>query len=239
MTRTIAALTLLVGCELAQDGTEIGDEGPALCVGDEGVEISDPAETIGTLGAAPDALADGAEGAWAGPGATLSLGLDRAGFTYSDLQPATWEDDTPPPEGWDEVECFDVLWVPAQWALSVPGISVDWVGDVRWSEDGTILGGVQALLADNPAAADPGDEGGTDTGPPPELGELIVEPSAEPSTFVVDDMRRVELWVGGRFDGTGWDLELTWVAETHPQGPDANVSTLEEPVWSGRLEASD
>lgn len=240
MDRRIAALTLLVGCELTYDGTEIGDEGPALCVGDEGVEIDDPAETIDVLGAAPDALADEIEGDWVGTDATLSLRPDRTRFTYSDLEPAVWEDDVPPPAGWDAITCSDELWVPAQWTLALPGIFVDWTGDVRWSEDGWILGGVQALLADNPADPDPSDdEAGTDAGQAPELGELVVASSAEPTAFVADDMRRVDLWVHGRFDGAGWDLEISWVAETHPQGSDGVVSSLEEPLWSGRLEATD
>ncbi len=240
MDRRIAALTLLVGCELAYDGTEIGDEGPALCVGDEGVEIDDPAETIDVLGAAPEALADEVEGGWAGADATLSLRLDRTRFTYSDLEPSVWEDDVPPPAGWGEITCSDVLWGSTRWVLSIPGISVDWDGDVRWIEDGGIVGGVEALFVDNPADPDPSDdEAGTDAGQAPGLGELIVASSAEPTTFVADDMRRVSLWVHGRFDGTGWDLEASWIAETHPQGADGDVSSLEEALWSGRLEATD
>lgn len=213
-------------------GTEIGDEGGAWACDENSVEITDLSEPIAAVGGAPQALIDAAVGAYAGPDLRLALAFAGGRVTYFDNEP-----NASAPAGAAPPECLDLLTAEAEVSLVAPGLELSTPsGWLSFSEGGGVnlwaAVRVHEQLRDDPDD----DEGGGDEGGADEPGLAVCD--AAPSTFSMDDMMWVEVVLLGARSGDTWSLQAKWVGDTLPMGEDADVLSLEEPIWSGTAAAA-
>ena len=216
-------------------GTEIGDEGGWMCVEEE-QPVGDTSAEIAALGASPDELLALAAGDFVGD-AALTLTPDLLSVSFFDYEPAEWEDEDPPP--YDEPECTDVLWVMVHFDFSSTPLTVSTDNaEINFYEGGGARFRAQLEVFRGEAEEDEYDdeegdweEEGDDYGDPDD----VIEYDQPPSSFVIEDMAEVQIWIDGELEGERWVARAYWGAETWPQGEDANVEWIEEDIWSGAL----
>ena len=243
--RTLAALllspALLAACAGLDkpdgEGTEIGDEGSGWMCIESTSTVTDAGQPIDALGASPEGLIADSTGTFTSAEAHLSLRAGTDDMTWFDLEPQEFEDDYRPSD--TPPECVDFLYVTAEVALELEALLLDSaIAGISYADDGSASFRAGARVYQGPVREDPDDdEGGGDEG---DSGDYWADNSSvsttrTPSSFVIEEMFSVELVLDGTQTEDGWALELWWLAESYPEGPDANVSSYEETLWTGTV----
>jgi len=236
---TMTLALALTGCAIDEptapvgEGTEIGDEGSGLC--SESMAPADGGTAIDALGGTPESLLADTCGAFSGD-ATLSLTATQTDMVWVDNEPIVYDDYVPD----TEPECVDFLYVPLEISMAADELEL-WsrVADMSFTDTGAVRFTAAALAHQGDIAEDPSDdEGGSDG----DSGSYWADNTRlttilAPTTFAVEDMFTVLMEVDGVWEDESWELTVSWVAESYPEGPDGTVSSYEEVAWTGVVEA--
>ncbi len=224
-------LPLLLGaCHDKTDdplGTEIGDEGHERMCAAENTPLDAATVPAGFSETPAEHLVSLTGDFDAQDLATVTP--DLSSIEFVDMEPIPWEgdaDETVPPEP----VCIDQVYVPITLDIGLPDLTLSTpVADIAWTVDETRLSAhVQTHFS---MQTDPNDdEGGTDEGGEYETGTATWETAWDPTTFDPDQMQEVLLRVDGVPVADGWEFTFSWIATSHPEGPDGNVSSYDEEI---------
>jgi hypothetical protein len=240
MSRFALFAILLVACDASvprtTQGTSIGDEGGERYCGDTEAPV-ELGESVPNFGETPGEMVDAVTGTFEGDSGTLAIDAAVEDVFHRDEEPLPWEgdsaEDVPP-----EPVCVD--WVFAYTALDFDFPHGE-IGDTRsrlsFADDGRWSAGTGVRIHEGPIEPDEFDdeEGDWEEDPGTWVPTAWATITAAPSSFVIEEMFAVDVELRAEWNGDGWDATVRWIAETYPEGEDANVRSIEEEIWSGTL----